>query len=271
MYKKPRFIVFLVLVVLVLLVLSLPSRTAVQLKLALGGIFLPLFGLSGSAHHLADKAGQALVPRQALQAQIDQLRRENQTLRLEAMQGEEALRENARLRQLLGFAQSRKWNLTLARVIARDPANWWHSLTIDKGSRDGLRTNLPVLAPEGLVGRVSTVGYSQSQVVLVGDPNCLVAAVVEAPRDAGRDTGVIEPGPASWDSSFVQLTHLSRSSNLKPGQHVFTWGQGGIFPAGIYIGEVVDTHSMESGLYREARVKLGVNLNRLEDVGVLMP
>ena len=269
MSKRPRFIALTVLVLFVLVVLGLPSHTMVQFKIAIGGIFLPLFGLSSSAHQLADKAGQALISRQTLLNQIEQLRQENRALRVEATQGAEALRDNDQLRQMLGFQKQTRWNLKIARVVARDPANWWHSVTIDKGSRDGLRTNLPVLVPEGLVGRVSVLGYSQSQVLLVGDPNCQVAAVV-AGRET-RETGIIEPGSSSWDSCFVELTHLSRNTTLKPGQKVFTWGQGGIFPAGIYIGEIVDSRVVESGLYSEARVKLAANLNRLEEVGVLLP
>ena len=58
----------------------------------------------------------------------------------------------------------------------RDPANWWRTVQIDLGSRDGIQTNQPVLTAEGLVGRVSSVSYVSSQVVLIGDPNCRVSA-----------------------------------------------------------------------------------------------
>ena len=96
------------------------------------------------------------------------------------------------------------WKLKLARVVLRDPANWWRTVQIDLGSRDGLRVNLPVLTTDGLVGRVSSVSLTRSQVTLLGDPNCKVAARVE---NETRDTGVIGPsGPL--ETELVELGYL---------------------------------------------------------------
>jgi rod shape-determining protein MreC len=149
----------------------------------------------------------------------------------------------------------------------RDPANWWRTVQIDLGSRDGLRENLPVLTAEGLVGRVSSVGLTRSQVVLMGDPNCHVSALVENPA---HDMGIVSAsGPL--DTSLVDLTYLSGSASLKPGQNVFTSGLGGVFPKGIPVGQVVDSRPVEFGLYTEARVKLSANLGALEQVWVLFP
>ena len=148
----------------------------------------------------------------------------------------------------------------------RDPANWWRTVQIDLGSRDGVQTNQPVLTPEGwLVGRVISVGYLSSQVVLVGDPNCRVSAMV---ANASHDMGVLTPG-GQLDTSLVQLGYLASTANLKPGQEVFTSGLGGIFPKGIPVGKVVDVQSVEYGLASEASVKLNANLGALEQVGCL--
>jgi rod shape-determining protein MreC len=149
----------------------------------------------------------------------------------------------------------------------RDPANWWRTVQIDLGSRDGLRENLPVLTADGLVGRVSSVGFTRSQVVLIGDPDCRVSALVENPA---HDMGVVNAG-GLLDTSLVDLTYLSGGANLKPGQNVITSGLGGIFPKGIPIGQVVDSRPVEFSLYTEARVKLSVNLGALEQVWVLFP
>jgi rod shape-determining protein MreC len=150
----------------------------------------------------------------------------------------------------------------------RDPANWWRTVQIDLGSRDGARTDSPVISATGsLVGRVTSVSYTKSQVVLVGDPNCRVSATVE---NAARDMGVvIASGPL--DTSLVDLTYLASSANLKPGQSVITSGLGGVFPKGIPIGQIVDARSVEYGLYTDARVKLNANLGSLEQVWVLFP
>jgi rod shape-determining protein MreC len=64
------------------------------------------------------------------------------------------------------------------------------------------------------------------------------------------------------------MGRLSSTANVKPGLHVFTSGDGGIFPANLLVGQVVDSHSVEYGLAEVARVKLAANLNALEEVWV---
>ncbi|MCL5099171.1 MAG: rod shape-determining protein MreC [Candidatus Omnitrophica bacterium] len=269
MLNKPRTIALVLLVFWVLVVLNLPIKTTTQLKIAIGGFFLPLIGLANAGHAAYQKAANAVIPRSTLLSQIDQLRHDNQELRLQALQGNEAMRENGRLRGLLGMKQDSTWRLKLARVVGRDPANWWRTILINRGSRDGIKPNLPVLTADGLVGRTSEVGADCSQVILVGDPNCLVAASIQETRDT---TGIIVPSASDvLDTSRVVLTYISRTSPVKPGQRIVTSGQGGIFPRGIPIGQIERTYSAEYGQYLEAQVKLAANLNGLEEVWILLP
>ena len=152
-------------------------------------------------------------------------------------------------------------------MVLRDPSNWWRTVQIDLGSRDGIRANLPVLTADGLVGRISSVSLTRSQVVLLGDPNCKVAGSVE--NEAATRASSNAAGP--FDSSLLTLGYLPKDANLKPGQNVVTSGQGGIFPKGIPIGKIVDSHPVDYGLSTEARVKLAANLGALEEVWVLIP
>jgi len=112
--------------------------------------------------------------------------------------------------------------------------------------------------------------------VLLGDQNCRVAALVKETAE----NGIIMPYAA--DPAVVTLTYLSRGSSvkggqtvvtsgleLKPGNAVLTSGLGGVFPSGIRIGEIVDVRNVGFGLYQEARVKLAVNLNALDQVWVV--
>jgi len=269
MVKRPHYIILGVVILLTLVIWKLPSRTATQIKLAISGLFLPLFGLSHSTHALAKKAGNAVVPRAKLLKQIELLQNENQELRLRSMQWEEAARENARLRHSLGWQQQAAWKLKPARVIGRDPANWWRAIKIDVGTRDGVTNNAAVLTPNGLVGRVSETAYAQSQVVLLGDPDCRVAVIIEGPT---REHGVIAPASsAGLDSSIVDIGYLSRGAQLKAGQKVFTSGLGNVFSPGILVGQIVDFRSVDYGLYNAARVKLAVEMDALEEVWVKLP
>lgn len=270
MLKRPHYIALSLVIVFVLVVLNLPNQTASQAKLVLSGAFLPLFGLAGSIQNLGDKAGTALTPRNVLVAEIDRLRRDNQQYKLREMQLSQIWRENDRLRQALNWQRQAPWKLRSARVTLRDPANWWRSVQINVGLKDGVLLDTPVLSPQGLVGRVRQVGENTARVALVGDEGCRVSAVVE--EGAAKDYGVISSG--SWgvlDMSLVDLTYVNRPTAVKAGQRVLTSGLGGIFPKGILIGHIVDTNNVGFGLYIEARVKLSANLDNLEEVWVVIP
>jgi rod shape-determining protein MreC len=265
MFKQKNYLALGAVVFVAVVLLSLPTRATMHLKLAVGSWFLPLFGLANAGQQLPADLADSVLPRRELLKQIDNLRRENQQLKEQQIQTVAIARENDQLRNLLGWQRQAPWKLKLANVVMRDPANWWRTIQIDLGSRDGIQTNQPVLIAEGLVGRVSSVSYLNSQVVLIGDPNCHVSAVVE---NASHDMGVlIASGPL--DTSLVQLSYLASSANLKPGQNVLTSGLGGIFPKGIPIGKIVDAQAVEYGLATEARVKLNASLGALEQVWVL--
>ena len=267
MFKQKNYLALGVVVIVVVLLLSLPTRATDRLKLAVGSWFLPLFGLASAGQQLPADLADSVLTRHELLKQVDTLRRENQQLRSQTIQSLAIARENDQLRALFNWQRQSPWKLKLANVVMRDPANWWRTVQIDLGSRDGLRENLPVITSAGLVGRVSSVSLTRSQIVLIGDPNCRVSATVE---NAARDMGVVlASGPI--DTALVQLTYLASSANLKPGQSVVTSGLGGVFPKGIPIGQVVDSRSVEYGLYTEARVKLNANLGSLEQVWVMFP
>lgn len=267
MFKHKNYLAPGAVVLVAVLLLSLPPRATSRLKVAVGSWFLPLFGLADGAQQLPADLADSTLPRREMLKEIDRLRREKEQLRVQSLQSAAIQQENERLRSLLNWQRQAPWRLKLAKVVMRDPANWWHTVQIDLGSHDGLTNNLPVLTADGLVGRVSAVSPYTSQVVLVGDQNCRVSALVD---DASHDMGILTAsGPL--DASLVDLSYLSSSANLKPGQNVITSGLGGIFPRGIPIGKIVDAQSIEYGLATEARVKLNVNLGSVDEVFVLFP
>jgi rod shape-determining protein MreC len=268
MLKQKNYVALGAVLLVAFILMSLPTRVTSRLKLAAGSWFLPLFGLAGAAQQIPADLADSVLPRRELLKQIANLRTENQQLKSQAIQNAAIARENDKLHTLLGWQQTVPWKLKLANVVMRDPANWWFTVQIDVGSRDGVRENLPVVSESGfLVGRISSVSLTRSQIVLIGDPNCRVSATVE---NSARDMGVvIASGPV--DTSIVNLTYLASGANLKPGQNVVTSGLGGIFPKAIPIGQIVDSRSVEFGLYTEARVKLAANLGSLEQVWVLFP
>jgi rod shape-determining protein MreC len=268
MLKKPHYIVLVLVVLLVLVLLKLPSGAMGRVKLAISGLFLPLFGLAGSMHELTGQTKGTLLSKGLLARQNQELRRQNEELKILLQQDEGIWTENARLRGLVGWPRQTFWNLRLSRVIARDPANWWRSLQIDLGARDGVKTNYPVLTSEGLIGRVQSVADNRSQVILLGSPELRVAAIVQP----SGETGVINSSSSSpQENNMVDLDYLSGNSAVRPGQRVVTWGEGGVFPKNITIGKVVDLRVKEYGLATEARVRLAADISALQEVWVMTP
>ena len=259
-------------VLLVVVLLNLPNQTAGRLKLAIGALF-PLFGLAASTHEVAAKASEAMTSRAELLRQNAILRTNNQILTIQAQQAAFAVRENVQLHQMLRFQQQHPgWKLQPARVIVRDPESWWRTVWLDAGSEAGLRTNLPVLTADGfLIGKTINVGASRSQAVLLGNPGLKVAVVTGTNHVSGIVSAL---SPTLASDNMVNLENVSSDEgqiSIQPGDEVVTWGMGGVFPANIPVGTVVDPQRRDNGMTTEARVHLSARMDSLENVWVLIP
>ena len=255
------------LLLLAVVLLNLPDRTTSQLKLALSSFFLPLFRIESATRSGIDRASSAVVPRDVLNRRLDEVTRENEALRVEVMRLREAERENQDLREMLAYPGLDRWEYRTASVIGQDSVNWWSTLRIDLGEADGLRPDMPVICSKGLVGKTLEVYEHSSLVVLLGDPQCQVSAML---WNSG-DSGMLKPrGNVFLNPLLVDLSNLPNNARIEKGEWVVTSGKGGVFPPGIAIGKVVDSHSVGFGLYLEATVRLSANFNRLENVMVLV-
>src|SRR5207244_6166618 len=154
-----------------------------------------------------------------------------------------------------------KWSA--AELVSRDSSTWWRTVTINRGKRDGIEIDMPVVTAEGLVGKITTVSDSISVVLLVSDENCRVAASVEGSREQGIVSG---ERVTTGLSPLVDLDFLTKQADLKPGQKVYTSGVGGVFPSGLLIGAVKSFRARE--LDGQAQLTPAVDLSHLEDVFV---
>ena len=268
MLRRPKVVLIAAVAGLGLILLALvPSRLNDQFKRLIGFVYLPFAGAADGAEQLARRT-RALTPRTLLLEEIDQLRRENRRCRLQSFQTEQALRENARLRALVQWKSRQAWNLRFARVIVEDPANWWRSIHLDVGEKQGVSMDDPVLTDQGLVGKVVSVSKNRSRVALLGDSNCQAAAVILQSKSQG--TIAASPRGGIIDRQVVALEHLPNDAPLEAGLEVETSGAGDVFPEGIPIGRLIDSQSSEFDLYSRARVRLWVDLDRLKEVWVIV-
>lgn len=195
-------------------------------------------------------------------SQLEQLRTQNETLRARVAELEEARLENDRLRALLKITQAGDLEVVGAHVIGRPTNAWEGVITIDRGSRDGIRSGMPVMGAQGLLGQTVDVGPVSSKVRLISDQRSGVAAFVQRNRVQGIVRGSIEGG--------VSLDFVSVETTVRAGDVVITSGMGGVFPKGLVIGEITSVDKQRNRLYQEIGVRPAAELTGIEEVVVLV-
>ncbi|HEU5394399.1 MAG TPA: rod shape-determining protein MreC [Candidatus Methylomirabilis sp.] len=201
------------------------------------------------------------VDLRSVRAENLRLQEEAAALREEVRRLAEAGQESARLRRLLDLPESREFDLVTAQVIAKDTTNWFKTILINKGSGAAVRRNLPVIATEGLVGRVVEVMPGTAKVQLLTDPVSSVGALLQEQRVTGLVTG--DRGQTAT------VKYLPLMAEVRVGDAVLTSGMGGIFPKGILIGTVTAIHRKSGALFQEAAIQPSVDFGRMEEVLVI--
>lgn len=190
-----------------------------------------------------------------LQARVQELRAaDRQLVELEA--------ENEELRGLLDMAERFEADRVAARAIDAGANNFDWTILIDVGAEDGIEPRMPVINDDGLVGRVLTVHRNTARVLLTIDPNFGAAVRVDRSRERGQLQG--------QGGDPLRLRPEDPESDVEVGDVVVTSAfQGGIFPAGIPVGEVVSVDEATVQLQREVGVRPYVDFTRLDHVVVL--
>jgi rod shape-determining protein MreC len=188
-----------------------------------------------------------------LRAEVGALQVELQTARARAGRAD-GYRTLLELRERVPLAT------TGAEVIAASATPEFRTITIDKGRGDGIDANMPVVAPAGIVGRVTQPAARASLVQLIIDANAAAGAVVERTRVQGIVVGL---GDGTLRMDFAPAT-----GDVVTGDVVVTSGIDGLYPPGFVIGTVTRV-ARGDGLYHDIAVRPGVDFSRLEEVLVV--
>ncbi|HEY5649762.1 MAG TPA: rod shape-determining protein MreC, partial [Nitrospiria bacterium] len=186
---------------------------------------------------------------------------ESSRLLAENIRLEEAALAHKRLEEILGLKQTGRFSFIPANVIGRDPTNWYQTLQIDKGTRDGVAVDMGVTTPRGVVGRVIEAGPTSSKILLLTDRNSAVAGLVQETRDEGIVEGT--------EKGLARIKYLSLLATSEEGHRVITSGLAGSFPKGFLIGILGPLTKKENDLFQEARVIPATDFSRLEEVLVI--
>jgi rod shape-determining protein MreC len=175
--------------------------------------------------------------------------------------------ESESLRELLeAESDLSEYKLRPAEVIMRSPDRWYQQITINRGDKHNIRPNMAVITPEGLVGRVRSTAQFTSVVELLTDTNrsTFVSAVVQGNKDI---FGIIEG--YDLENEALLFRKVPIDAPLEVGQTVITSGLGGLYPRGLFIGEVIKVVPDKSGLAQSAFIKPASDLYHLDYVFVV--
>ena len=228
------------------------------------------FVVFAEVQRLATAAGNGVVGVWTGYVGLRGLRSENQVLVRDVaalqfqLQEQRAMAQRAdRLEQLLEFRQHLALPTMSARVIAADATPYFLTLTVDRGTEDGIRSDLAVLAPTGVVGRVvGQPAARAARVQLLIDRNAAAGALIERTRASGVVMG-------EDDETSLRMEYVSNLETVWVGDRIVTSGIDGIYPKGFAIGTVTDI-APGVGLYQTIQIAPAVDFSQLEDVLVVM-
>ena len=212
---------------------------------------------------VATGAFEALFAGSALRRENKRLKETVDSLCAKVVRAQELDRENERLRKLLGFAEREDLSFKPVEVIGNDASNWFSTVTIDKGSKDGIGSNMCVVTDRGIVGRVLNVQPLTARVLLLSDSNSRIGAIVQRTRAQGVVQGD--------DRGGCIMKYLDPMADVERGDLVVTSGDSLIFPKGLAIGEVTRVERGDGELLQLAQIKLSAELSQLEEAFVILP
>ena len=217
----------------------------------------------------AEKSVNAIRELSKLKAEYEKLAEQLKNYEYMQRTNAETKKENERLNALLDFSQKYEYQNRAARIIARDSDNLYAAITVDKGSKHGIRKNMPVIAVQkgnvGLVGKIVTVGAYTSMIMPVYDFQCSVSARIQHTRDLGLISGTGSPD-IPLKMSYIKKRVLEE---LQFGDIIVTSGENGNYIREIPIGTVHSVSVVDYDTSLLISVMPIVDFSRLEEVIII--
>ncbi len=213
----------------------------------LGNVFLPVSEMKGLFE---------------IKEENEKLRVQNNSLKRQLELLEEAKQENARLRQLLSFAENVDYNYAAAKVIRESDVYGIKTVILNIGNDNGIKTNFPVVCAEGLVGRIIQCSANTSVVQLLNDVNFRSLARIQESRVAGLFKWTLQ--------NRGELYGIHKRHQVREGFKVITSGLNSLYPAGLEIGTIIKVTIDRNSLFQNIIVEPSVDFNSLEEVFVLI-
>jgi rod shape-determining protein MreC len=247
---------------IILISAQVTSRTGVSvLKAVSFGLFAEVQRGTSSIVSGVRRVWSGYVGLRNVRAENEELKRALAANEVQ-LQEQRALADRSRgLQQLLGLRDRSNLSMMAAEIIADSASPEFRMKTIDKGARDGLRPDMAVIAPAGVVGRIVVPSARAAQVQLLIDRNAAAGAIVER----SRAQGVVVGG----GDERLRMDYVSEVADVVVGDVVVTSGIDAIYPKGFVIGRV-EAVEKSGGVYRRIIVRPAVDFRSLEEVLVVL-
>ncbi len=197
----------------------------------------------------------------ASRATLDELEAENAELTARVAELAEYQATSERLEKLLDLQSTYNLQSTAARIIGQSSDAWSDTVTIDKGSLDGISVNMPVTNSTGVIGQVIEVAPNASTVRLLTDEGSGVSAMIQDTRAQGMVQG--QP------DGTLRMDYVSVDADVKEGDIIITSGIGGVYPKGLPIGTVASVTKNSNDVYYTIIVSSASRTESNEEVLVI--
>ena len=262
--------------------------TIVVLSVAFLGIII--FSLKNNSNIISSGVGSVISPLQKIVYNVNdklkesfdffinfsKVKKENEELAAKNAELENKLieynrmkDENTTLREMFDYSQANEnYNYLGCNIVGYSGGNISNGYIIDKGINDGVKKDMIVITPAGLVGKVTKSESSYSIVQTILNENIAVASMVESTRET---TGILQGATDNKNKNLTILSNIPIDSEIKEGDVILTSGLGGMYPQEIRIGEVISVEVDSVGIMKKAIVKPYVDFNKLGGLFVVVP
>ncbi|HMB31745.1 MAG TPA: rod shape-determining protein MreC, partial [Desulfohalobiaceae bacterium] len=200
-----------------------------------------------------------------VQEKNEQLQKKLKNIQIRLFELKKEANEAERLRKLLNFSPPKKWHYLGCRIMAhRLGANAvLETLFVNRGQKDRVSKNMPVLTPQGIIGRVYKTSFHYSTILLLTDPNSHIPVIANQSRTKGILIG-------QGNQSFLKVNYIPQNAPLYNNELLVTSGLAEMFPKGLPVAQIKKIEHNNLSLFKSVYAKPLVNMKRLEETFILL-
>jgi len=195
-----------------------------------------------------------------LRSENEELRRRNAELMIEVSSLREHGLENETYKRMLELRDTSRYTFIASKIIAKSFSPTQGTITIDKGSNEGIKSGMPVVNGDGLVGIVKEVSGSYS--IIRSLRNVHLKMVIRNERS--RSEGILK-----WTGEYLTVTNLPKTADIKPGDRIVTSDISSVINIPLFVGRVTKILNPESGYFNDLIITSGVDFNSVKSVFVV--